>query len=152
MVLGWGRGCSEGLTHCHNVHCRSKMIVYSMTHSYSSWYWIVSTQYYTFFLSLGDNQQSTQTYLQYIFRLDKFFVFENEVLLDGSIQSLVRFGLPHNLLETDLPRPQPQLAGHCVLRGGAGPAPGRWVALQHRGEAEVLQQVLYLGAQRHCGF
>ena len=80
-------------------------------------------------------------------------MFENEVLLDGSIQSLVRFGLPHNLLETDLPRAQPQLAGHRVLGGGgAGPAPGRRVALQHRGEAEVLQQVLYLGAQGHYGF
>ena len=77
--------------------------------------------------------------------------FQNEVLLDCCIQSLVRFGLPHNLLQTDLPRTQPQLVGHRVLSGGAGPAPWRWVALQHWGEAEVLQQVLYLGAQRHFG-
>ena len=52
-------------------------------------------------------------------------MFENEVLLDGSIQSLVWFGLPHNLLETDLARPQPQPVGDRVLGGGAGPAPGR---------------------------
>ena len=52
-------------------------------------------------------------------------MFENEVLLDGSIQSLVWFGLPHNLLQTDLPRAQPQLVGHRVLGGGAIPAPWR---------------------------